>query len=199
MNLNLGWLYYDLMNTYGDQGNIQTLKHRCEQRQIKVKIIKFSVPSPASLLEKCDLLLMGGAEDHQQELVNKDLKSQKSQILQTKIRAGTPGLFICGAYQFLGQYFITANNMKLKNCLKVMPLYTQNSKAKQKRLIGEIVVKLTHSVLLNSSYFQSSLSQYLVGFENHGGRTILIDKQNHLGKVLKGYGNNDKDKTRAKR
>ena len=40
MELNICHLYPDLLNVYGDVGNILILKHRAEARGIKVNIIK---------------------------------------------------------------------------------------------------------------------------------------------------------------
>lgn len=195
MELTLGWLYYDLMNTYGDRGNILILKNRAEKRNIKVKIIQFSVDSEASDLNKADLLFMGGAEDRQQQIVAKDLVKDKKDILISKINAGIPGLFICGAYQFLGKYYQTADNVKIPG-LGLLPFYTIQTNKDNQRLIGDIVVKMENKTLLHSDYFKNSFDQLLIGFENHGGSTFL-DKDEALvtpiGKAIKGFGNNGRD------
>ena len=190
MVLNICWLYYDLMNTYGDYGNLLTLKYRLEQRQIKAEISYFTINSSKSMLEKADLFLMGGAEDRQQQLVAKDLVGQKKQILGKKIDNQVPGLYICGAYQFLGEYYLTASGQKL-NCLNYVPLRTESAKPQQSRLIGNIVVEITHPVLLSS--FDQSDDRFLIGFENHNGRTYLQNKKDRLGKVVLGQGNNGLD------
>jgi len=87
-------------------------------------------------LKGCDLLLMGGAQDKQQEAVAKDLFNKKD-ILKQKIESGTPGLFICGAYQFLGNYYKEASGNLIKG-LGIFDLYTQNPGENEKRLIGDI-------------------------------------------------------------
>src|SRR3989339_1079610 len=190
MTLNICWLYYDLMNTYGDYGNLLALEYRLKQLQIKTQISYFSVNSSQSLLEKADLFLMGGAEDRQQELVAKDLVGQKRRILQQKIQKQVPGLYICGAYQFLGEYYLTAAAKKL-NCLNFAPLSTKSAKPHQTRLIGDIVVEITNPNL--RPYFQQSNNRFLIGFENHNGRTYLKKRDNALGKVILGKGNNGLD------
>ena len=43
MELNICHLYPDLLNVYGDLGNILILKHRAEKRNIKVNIIDISI------------------------------------------------------------------------------------------------------------------------------------------------------------
>ena len=43
--------------------------------------------------------------------------------------------------------------------------------------------------------YDKEFSQYLVGFENHGGRTYLGKGVKSIGKVVAGFGNNGEDKT----
>lgn len=179
-SLTIGWLYPDLMSTYGDRGNIIVLQKRCEWRNIAVRIEKISIETNKNRLEGCDLLFMGGAQDTQQEIVNKDLFENKGKILKEKINSRIPGLFVCGAYQFLGKYYKTAEGKRLPG-LEIFPAYTENPGEKVARLIGNIIVKTDNSTI--------------VGFENHGGRTYLEDKIQALGKVVKGFGNNGQDGT----
>lgn len=184
-SLTLAWLYPDLMNTYGDRGNIVILQKRCEWRGIEVKIAKISVGDDIEQLKKSDLIFMGGAQDTQQEIVNEDLFKNKGPILKEQIENETPGLFICGAYQFLGNYYITADGKKLPG-LGIFPMYTQNPG--KERLIGNIALKIHNSKFI----IHNSL---IVGFENHGGRTYLEDATMAFGEVIKGFGNNGKDRT----
>lgn len=192
MQLKIVSLYYDLMNTYGDSGNLLALTYRAQKRNIKIDIINFSLDSSLSLLEQADFFIMGGAEDRQQAIVVKDLIGKKNKLLVNQIRHGLPGLFICGAYQFLGNYYQT-NKQKLLG-LGVCNHYTI-AKLKEPRLIGDIVTKVEHPQLLKNHLFQSQNNQWLIGFENHGGRTYLPSPNFALGKVKLGYGNNGQDQT----
>lgn len=185
-SLIIGWLYPELMSTYGDRGNILALTKRCEWRGIKVKIEQISISTNNTRLEKCDLLFMGGAQDTQQEIVNQDLFNVKGKMLKDKVEEGIPGLYICGAYQFLGKYYKTADGHKLPG-LGIFPCYTENP--------GENVSRLIGNILVTSSIQGLKPNLQLVGFENHGGRTHLDDKVMALGKVMKGFGNNGTDKT----
>ncbi len=179
LSLTIGWLYPTLMSTYGDRGNIIVLQKRCEWRGIDVKIEHISIATNESRLASCDLLFMGGAQDTQQEIVNKDLFEKKGEALRKLIEAEIPGLYICGAYQFLGEFYKTADGKELPG-LNIFPMYTQNPGESTQRLIGNILVR---------SQF-SGVSSQLVGFENHGGRTYLKDKSMAFGNILKGSGNN---------
>jgi len=182
--LAIGWLYPDLMNTYGDRGNIIVLSKRAQWRGIEVNVEQIFLDTEYSILNTVDLFFMGGAQDTQQEIVNRDLQDKKGKILKEKIENGTPGLFICGAYQFLGRYYKTAYHKELKG-LGIFPLFTENPGERHERLIGNVLVEPKIE----------ELTQPIVGFENHGGRTYLDHKSMRLGSASKGYGNNGKDKS----
>lgn len=175
-SLIIGWLYPELMNVYGDIGNVIVLSKRCEWRGIKVNIKYLNVEFNQNELNDCDILFMGGAQDRQQKIVALDLR-KKFQKLKEKIEHGTPGLFVCGAYQFLGKYYKDADGTKI-NGLGIFDLYTENPGENTQRLIGNAII--------------DSKFGKLIGFENHGGRTHLGNIE-PLGKVLKGNGNNGKD------
>lgn len=177
--LTIGWLYPELMNVYGDRGNIIVLTKRCEWRGIRTEVKELNVGFNAGELANCDLLMMGGAQDRQQTIVNKDLKRIKKALSQ-KIEKGTPGLYVCGGFQFLGKYYKEADGSRVQG-LGIFDLYTENPGEDTKRLIGNIAIK----PLVNG------FSENIVGFENHGGRTYLGKKMKPLGKVINGFGNSD--------
>lgn len=185
MKIIIGWLYPELMSTYGDRGNIIALIYRGQMRKIAVELKKISLNDSSSYLEKVDFLFMGGAQDEQQEIVNADLQKNKGRVLEKLINQGLPALFICGAYQFLGKYYQAADETKIPG-LSIFDLYTINPGLERKRLIGDIIIKSKLPDLKNN---------LIVGFENHGGRTYLQDKSLAFAYVVKGYGNNGEDKT----
>lgn len=185
--LTIGWLYPELMSTYGDRGNIIVLQKRCKWRGINVDIKRLDIGYKEKELQACDLLFMGGAQDLQQKIVSQDFKGEKTKILKEMIEDNIPGLYICGAYQFLGKYYKEANGTIIDG-LGILDLYTENPGASHKRLIGNILMNPTIPHTLNPI-------PSLVGFENHGGRTYLGEKVKPLGTVEVGFGNNGEDKT----
>lgn len=175
MKLIIGYLYPDLMNIYGDTGNIIALKKRAEWRGIKVEIKNISLKEKAKKGE-CDIYFFGGGQDQAQELVAKDL-IKKGHIIKQEIERGVPLLAICGGYQLLGDYYKPHKGPKLQG-VGLFPAYTV---AGDKRMIGNIVIE--------------SMFGKLVGFENHSGKTFLKKNALALGMVLSGFGNNGEDKT----
>jgi hypothetical protein len=176
----IGWLYPTLMNIYGDRGNAIALVKRCQWREIETETVMLDLGFSNENLKKCDILLMGGAQDKQQEAVAGDL-FKKMSGLQSMVEANVPGLYICGAYQFLGKYYKEADGNTIKG-LGIFDLYTENPGENSKRLIGNAV-------------FENHDFGKVIGFENHGGRTYLGKNIKAFGKVVKGFGNNGIDKT----
>ena len=215
--LTIGWLYPELMSTYGDRGNVICLEKRCEWRGISVDIKQLNLGFHSKQLAMCNLLFMGGAQDTQQKIVSLDFSKDKIKALKDMVEGGIPGLYICGAYQFLGKYYKEADGTIVKG-LDILDLYTESLGNSYKRLIGNIIIKVPHHVILGSEATPESpslkvmrdsgrvllrqdsgslarLTSTLVGFENHGGRTYLGKDIKALGKVIKGFGNNGEDKT----
>ncbi len=201
-SLTIGWLYPDLMSIYGDRGNIICLTNRCEWRGIKVVVKPITLGSPIKDLQSVDFIFAGGAQDSQQTIVSEDLKN-KSKILQAMIENGIPGLYICGAYQFLGKYYKESDGTIIDG-LGIFDLYTENPGPQAKRLIGNVAAEIQsppgrertparqgHS----GGEAKASAGSALVGFENHGGRTYLGKNIKPLATVIKGFGNNGEDKT----
>lgn len=182
--LTVGWLYPELMSTYGDRGNIIVLQKRCEWREIGIEIKRLDLNFTINGLKSCDLLFMGGAQDQQQKIVAEDLLKKRME-LERLIEDGVPGLYICGAYQFLGKSYKEANGNIIKG-LDILDLYTENPG--KDRLIGNVAIELdAKRYTLNANV--------LVGFENHGGRTYLGKGVKPFGKIIKGFGNNGGDQT----
>ncbi len=180
-SLKIGWLYPDLMSIYGDRGNVIVLQQRSEWREIETKVLPLTLGSTAEELAACDLIFMGGAQDRQQRIVADDIQN-KAGTLKKMIDDGVPGLYICGAYQFLGKYYKEADGTII-NGLDILDLYTESPGESEKRLIG------------NTLAISDLLQAPLVGFENHGGRTYLGPRVNPLAQIKKGFGNNGLDGT----
>ncbi len=190
--LNIAWLYPDLMSTYGDRGNVMVLQKRCEWRGIAVKVRPVTLATPAIELRNCDLLFMGGAQDRQQKLVGVDFLKRKGPVVKDMVERGIPALFVCAAYQFVGQYYQPYQGERIPGA-GIFDLYTVHPGDQAKRLIGNVVAELVTSNLkletLNFKNFKNSI----VGFENHGGRTYLGPTMKPLARVLRGFGNNGAD------
>lgn len=141
MELRIAHLYPDLMNTYGDMGNIIALTKRCMWRNIAVTTTNISVGDTIDP-EYYDLYFFGGGQDWQQGVVAEDLKS-KSQAMHTAKANKAVFLSICGGYQLLGHYYKAFDGSKILG-IGLIDCHTQ---ASHRRMINNLVVQLNIAVV----------------------------------------------------
>ena len=177
----IGWLYADLMNIYGDRGNILTLLKRAEWRGLEGRVIELG-RGPADKMQDVDVFFFGGGQDREQALIYEDLRQFKQDALIKAEAGGAQILAVCGGYQLLGHYYQTADGERFDG----IGMLDVRTEAGKKRFIGDVVVRTDLRDITPST---------LVGFENHSGRTFLGPDAQPLGKVLAGNGNNGSDKT----
>lgn len=170
------------MSTYGDRGNILCLWQRCKWRGIDVEVKELN-PGDKIDPTKIDIYFFGGGQDQAQKLVADDLEKTKKEGLRKAARLGSVFLGICGGYQLLGHYYQPFDGNKIIG----LGLVDVVTKANKERMIGNIVVELVDQRLKEAGKF-------LVGFENHSGKTYLGKKAKPLGEVVIGFGNNGKDR-----
>ena len=154
MNITIGHLYPDLLNLYGDRGNIQCLKKRCEWRGIRAEVKEFRSGDKVDF-QDLDIVLLGGGSDREQMIVCNKLKEIREDF-KAYVESDGVVIAVCGGYQLLGKYYQTDDG--LIEGLELVDLYTEQ---KEGRLISNIVLK--------SDLFDLPV----VGFENHGGRTFI--------------------------
>ncbi|HIY13115.1 MAG TPA: glutamine amidotransferase [Candidatus Agathobaculum merdipullorum] len=184
MQLNICHLYPDILNLYGDRGNIITMKRRLEARGIGVTIEECSIGQPIDI-DKHDIFFIGGGQDFEQEVLLRDLASGKGRDICTAVEEGKVFLAICGGYQMLGQYYKTWDGNQL-DFIGAINVHTIGAK---ERMIGNYMYRTT----------PESGETIVVGFENHSGKTYLGEDVAPLGMMLKGYGNNGEDQTEGAR
>lgn len=173
MFLKVLWMYNDIMDLYGDKGNIAALKYRTEIRNIKFNIDTATIGDDVDFSEY-DIVFIGGGADKEQRILSKDLLRHKDNIIQS-IEDGTNYLLICGGYQLFGKYYIDANSNKIEG-LGILDYHTESGGVGN-RCIGNVIVKP----------YIDNYNGYIVGFENHGGQTKNVKKP--FAKVIVGNGN----------
>ena len=179
--LTLIHLYPDLMNLYGDRGNIVALKRRCEWRGIRLNVVPVSLGDPFDA-DRADLVFIGGGQDYEQGILQDDALTGKRDAILRAVESDVVFLAICGGYQLLGSHYLTGEGKRIE-CLGALDVYTE---AGRERLIGNLVFDCD---LLPED------GRKVVGFENHSGKTFRGPGMAPLGKVLHGHGNTGSDGT----
>ncbi len=179
--LNICHLYPDLLNLYGDRGNIIAISKRSQWRGIRTTISNISMGDEFDA-ENYDIIFLGGGQDYEQEIIQDDVLNQKGNEIKNAIQNDKIFLAICGGYQLLGNYYKTWDGKEIE-FLKALDLWTVGGK---ERMIGNFCFEC--DFLKTESY-----DGKIVGFENHSGKTYLGPLVSPLGKLVKGYGNNGED------
>lgn len=180
MKLRIVHLYPDLMNVYGDRGNILALMRRAEWRGIAVEVEEVSLGDRFDPRE-ADVLFFGGGQDREQTVVSVDFVAEKGAPVREAVEEGAALLAICGGYQLLGTSYTTFEGQELPGA----GLFDVRTVPGRKRHIGNTLVETN----------LDGERRTLVGFENHSGRTFLGPGVQPLGRVLVGAGNNGEDGT----
>ena len=170
LKLHVVHLFPELLNLYGDSGNILVLRRRMAWRGIGCDVTEVHMGERPSLVD-ADIVFIGGGSDREQRIVCDALRAQQEELAAYVADDGVLAA-VCGGYQLLGHSYLMGDE-EVRG-LSLVDLYTDRGSP---RLIGNIAVE------------SRIWDQPIVGFENHGGRTHLADGVEPLGRVLHGYGN----------
>ena len=171
-------LYPNEMNTYGDHGNVLTLRRRLEQHGYAPDVY-YHHPGD-KLPEQVDVVIGGGGQDSAQADVQNDILrigSQLHKLAESKV----PMLMVCGTFQLFGHRFLTHTGQEVKG----IGIFNAETIGGPVRMIGNVMAQSDFGVLF--------------GFENHSGQTNLAPGQAAFGKIIRGKGNNGRDKTEGAR
>ena len=180
MELKICHMYPDVLNLYGDRGNVMCMTRRLQWRGIEASVTRLPIGDSLSLAG-FDLVFIGGGQDFEQQVLLADLHRGKDREIRAAIEDGIPFLTICGGYQMLGSYYETYDGQRC-DFIGALDLYTVGA---VQRMIGNYKFQCE----------ESAGGSIVVGFENHSGKTWLGSGVEPLGKVLSGFGNNGKDGT----
>lgn len=171
-------MYADMLDLYGDSGNMEILSYRCQMRGIECVTDKYSIDSEMPDFKSYDLIYIGGGADLEQQHISEDLQKCKEGIASA-YKNGAFLFLICGGYQLMGKFYRDADGNDIPG-LGLFSYYTVAEPNRRKRCIGNIAVRTNIT----------GKPVDIVGFENHGGQTHGV--KTPLGDVLYGHGNRTK-------
>lgn len=151
MEIIIGHLYYDLMNLYGEIGNIKVLTYHLKNQGIKVNIKNLSIDDDINF-DELDLIYIGSGTNNNQLLVLNDILKYKEDI--HKYYNDNKFFLITGnAIELFGEKIIDIDN-NIHEGLKLFDYYTKENK---KRIVNEVYIP---------SLFTKD---NILGFNNHFG------------------------------
>jgi len=174
MKIKIAHLYYDLMNLYGEVGNINALVSTFDEQDMTCEVDKLTIGDKMNL-SKYDIIYMGqGSEDNQLIVLDDILKHKdvwENAIVKEKF-------IICtgNSYELFGKYIEKTTGKKYK-CLNIFNFY---AKELDERIKGEQVFEC--------EFF----SDPIIGFQNR--QCVMSNKENHLFTVINGHAENYKTK-----
>lgn len=165
--IKIAHLYYDLMNYYGEQGNVLALKTAIEYAGFKVNIKTLSVDDEIDF-EKYDIFYMGMGTKRNQEIVRKDILKYKDKIENVIDKK----MFIMtgNSYELFGK------KIDDKKCLGVFNFESKTTD----RIVGEQIFK------------SDIIKETIIGFQNRFSSNNI--KDDYLFEVIKGTGNDSESK-----
>ncbi len=171
MNVKITVLFPELLNMFGDSGNLLCLKKRLNWRGIDVTVNNINIDIPVDLTDTDILYLGGGGETETLNTLNK-LMLYKDRVKEYVEKGGVL-LAVCSGFELLGESFEIKGEKK-----EGLGILSVNSKQDKKRISSDIIIESDFGIIC--------------GFENHLGR-MNIGNNKPLGKVKYGSGNNGND------
>lgn len=165
-------LYYDLMNLYGENGNIMALVNAFNDQDMYTEVVNLTINDKIDF-NKYDIYYIGCGSEDNQLLVIEDILKYKDKI-KNAIEDGKHFIFTGNSYELLGKYIEKDNDGKIET-LGIFDFY---SKTIDTRIIGE-------EVLETDLY-----KDVVIGFQNR--QCVLNNKNNHLFSVVNGHADNYK-------
>ncbi len=173
-NVKIMHLFPELLNLYGDKGNIACLQKRLEWRGIGVEVISVTADAEDFNFNSADIVFLGGGSERENKIVYEKLKDKRAELSKF-IEDGGTVIAVCDGFAMLGSCIGADGREEGLGIIDISTAYDKNAK----KVVGNAIISC------------NGLEMPVVGFENHIGMT---DIKNHtpLGNVVKGGGSDGK-------
>ncbi len=95
--IRLAHLYPDVMDLYGDRGNVVALARRCEWRHVGLEVVDVHVGDRVDF-DRIDMVFIGGGQDTGQTHVARDL-ARRGGAVRDLVERGGAALAVCAGFQ----------------------------------------------------------------------------------------------------
>lgn len=151
MKIVVGHLFYDLLNLYGESGNILALKKALEDKNIEVEIKQISINDELDL-DELDYIYIGSGTENNQIIVLDYLKKYKSNIIEA-INENKFFLVTGNTIELFGKEIVIDENVKIE-AVGAFDYYTIRTK---NRIVSECCFEFKEN------------NNKIIGFTNHQG------------------------------
>jgi len=173
-------VYQSLLGIYGDRGNATVLARRLAWRGFDAVLT--TVEPGEALPDTGDVYLLGGGEDAAQVSAVNALRADGG--LHRAVDRGAAVLAVCAGYQIVGRSF-TVSDGPADTEIAGLGLLDATTTRGPVRAVGEILSRWSGP----GGEGRTGEDQWLTGFENHGGYTVLGPGATPLATVEVGVGN----------
>lgn len=157
MKISILYLYYDLLNLYGDSGNVKALYSHLDEQGINVKI-DYKTINDEIEFKKYDIIYIGSGTDHNLEIALNDIKKYKDDLKE--FINDNKFIFSTGnSVELFGEYIIKDKKIE---ALSLVNYYT---KYNDERTVNDI------------NYKSNIVKENIIGFENHYGKIFGIENK----------------------
>lgn len=174
MKITIGYLFYDLLNLYGENGNVLALEKALQNQNIEVEIKYFSLDNEPWNLTDIDVLYLGAGTEQNQMIALEVLLKYKEEIsqmiLNNKLIISTGN-----SIELFGKTITIA-----EKDIQSLGLFDYTTERSKKRIVSECV------------FNYDELNQKILGFENHQG--VINGIKSPLFTIEKGFGANPNSK-----
>ena len=155
MKITIGYLYYDLLNLYGDTGNIKTLNYHLKEQGIDVEIKKMSINDKKDFSD-VDLIYVGSGTNENLMVALEDLMKNKKE-LEKYIKDNKFILSTGNSVELFGNYIVSNKKIKALGVLDYVCM-------RQDRIVKDVNINT------------NIIDEKIIGFENHDGKVLNFDE-----------------------
>lgn len=161
-------LYYDILNLYGENGNVRFLKKKLEEQNLNVEVYFLSMEDKIDF-KKYDFYYIGAGTENNKEIVLDNLLKYKDQISEA-IERGKYFLVTGNAYDLFGSHINKLDGTK-KEALNIFDYTTTEEEFR----------------IIEDQYYSCDLiEEKILGFQNRS--TISTPTGDSLFTVIEGSG-----------